>query len=183
MASKRPLIWLALASLAPFVGSFALYYWWTPSGGQINYGTLIAPQSFPVSGIQPLPRADAASPTIRGRWLVIVADAPQCDAACRGKLYATRQARMMTGKERDRVVRVWLLTAEGTPDPVLLAEHPDVVTARADPAASAALPADAPQAIYVVDPLGNLILRYPPDPDIKGLNRDLVRLLKASRIG
>jgi hypothetical protein len=36
---------------------------------------------------------------------------------------------------------------------------------------------------YLVDPLGNLVLRYPEDPDVKGMAKDIGRLLKASRIG
>lgn len=183
MASKRPLLWIALASLAPFAASFALYFWWTPAGGQVNYGTLLEPRKVPVEGIVPLLRPDSGEATIRGKWLIVVADAPQCDPGCQAKLYATRQSRTMTGKERERVVRVWLLTADGVPDPALLAQHPDLIPARADPALAAALPADISSAIYIVDPLGNLILRYPADPDIKRLHKDLSRLLFASRVG
>jgi hypothetical protein len=200
-ASKRPLLWLAIACLSPFVGSFALYHWWTPTGGQVNYGTLLEPRQLPVEGLQPTPDSaaasvspapaapttattpDAATQPFRGKWLLLVADTSQCGQPCQLKLYATRQARAMTGKERDRVVRVWVLSGDGAPDPALLAQHPDLVVARADAALAAALPADVSDAIHIVDPLGNLILRYPASPDIRGLHKDLRRLLVASRIG
>ena len=169
------LLIIGLACISPFVASFALYYWWTPPGGQVNYGTLIEGHKFPVAAL--------GSEAVRGKWLVVTTGAPQCDARCQGKLYATRQSRTMTGKERDRVTRVWLLTADGTPDPALLAQHPDIVVARVDPALLAALPADFASAIWVVDPRGNVVLRYPSEPDIKGLHKDLARLLFASRIG
>ena len=173
--ARRMLVIIGLACISPFVASFALYYWWTPPGGQVNYGTLIEARKFPVESL--------ASEAARGKWLLVTADPPQCEQRCQAKLYATRQSRTMTGKERDRVTRVWLLTADGTPDPALLAQHPDIVVARVDPATVTALAADVANAIWIVDPLGNLILRYPAEPDIKGLHKDLARLLFASRIG
>lgn len=173
--AHRMLVILALACISPFVASFALYYWWTPPGGQVNYGTLVEARKFPIQAL--------GSEVVRGKWLLVTADSPQCEPRCQAKLYATRQSRTMTGKERDRVARVWLLTADGTPDPALLTQHPDIVVARVDRAVLAALPADFANAIWIIDPLGNLILRYPSEPDIKGLYKDLGRLLIASRIG
>jgi len=38
-------------------------------------------------------------------------------------------------------------------------------------------------AIYLVDPLGNLMMRFPPDLEPKSLLKDLKHLLKVSRIG
>ena len=70
------------------------------------------------------------------------------------------------------------------PAPKLIAAHPDLAIARAVPDVVAALPdPDPAQAIWLVDPLGNLVLRYPADPDIKRLHKDIARLLFASRIG
>ena len=67
--------------------------------------------------------------------------------------------------------------------PELLAAHPDLRIAVADSVMLAALPADAEGSIFVIDPLGLLILRYPADPDIRKLNQDIGRLLYASHIG
>ena len=69
------------------------------------------------------------------------------------------------------------------PDAALLAEHPGLVVARVGAAARRARCRAAPSAIYLVDPLGNLVLRLPRDPDIQGVSKDLERLLKASSIG
>ncbi len=88
----------------------------------------------------------------------------------------------MQGKEQDRIVRVLLVPDGEVPGAALLAQHPGLVVARVAPAAQAALP-EGGTGIYLVDPLGNLVLRYPADPDIKGVSKDLVRLLKASGIG
>lgn len=187
--SRRMLLIIAFACVAPFVASFALYFLWTPAGGQVNYGTLLTAQPLPLGILRDQASPSTATPgtTLRGKWLLLIVDDPACDRRCQAKLYATRQSRTMTGKERDRVERLWLLTAEGSPPPQLLAEHPDLVIAHRDSAAMttllAALPADAPDAIFIVDPLDNLILRYPAEPDIRGLFKDLSRLLFASRIG
>ena len=83
-------------------------------------------------------------------------------------------------------MRVWL---QATDAPALarqfLAEHPGLIVARVDPAQWAALPGVAGplRNIYLIDPLGNIVLRYPADPDIKRMAKDLDRLLRASRIG
>ncbi len=100
---------------------------------------------------------------------------PDCEAA----LYGTRQARTIQGREMDRIVRVWLVTDDAAPAPALLAEHPDLVIRRGT---LSAWPAGA-ERIYLVDPLGNLVLAWPRDPDIKKMSTDIGRLLKASRIG
>ena len=89
----------------------------------------------------------------------------------------------MTGKERERLQRLWLVTGDGAPPPELLAAHPDLRIAVADSVLLAALPVGPEGGIFLIDPLGNLILHYPADPDIKKLNQDIGRLLYASRIG
>ena len=182
---KRMLIILALACISPFVASFALYYLWTPAGGQVNYGTLLEPKALPLSDAELTQVEGAAAPAIRGKWLLVTLDPSSCDERCQTKLYATRQSRTMTGKERERVERLWLVTGDAGAKPAdaLLAQHPDLMLARPGPSLIAALPADADEAIYIIDPRGYLVLRYPAKPDIRGLFKDLSRLLVASRIG
>ena len=105
-----------------------------------------------------------------------------CGSACDKALYATRQARTMQGKDQERIVRAWLVAGDAMPAPALLAQHPDLVVIRVSGSAPDPLPGGA-GTVYVIDPLGNLVLRYPDDPDIRGIANDLTRLLKASRIG
>jgi cytochrome oxidase Cu insertion factor (SCO1/SenC/PrrC family) len=170
---------IALVVAAPVLLSYGFYYF-SPPGKFTNYGELLPTQPLPpVTGKQ----ADGVPFDLareRGRWTVLVVAPATCDEACATTLYATRQARTIQGKESDRVVRVWLATGDGTPPPALLAEHPDLRVVRgADPTG---LP-KGPQAVYLVDPLGNQVLAWPRDPDIKAMAKDLGRLLKASRIG
>jgi len=181
--SKRNLrtLWLILAvCAAPVVASFTAYYL-MPRGDGSSYGELLPTQAAPhLAGTR-----DGRPWTIedeRGRWVVVLAAPVACDDACAARLLATRQARTMQGRARDRVQRVWLATGDATPAAERLAEHPDVAVVHADARSVARLPRGA-DAVYLVDPLGNQVLSWPASPDIRGVARDLARLLKASRIG
>jgi len=183
--ARRTLTLLALVCAAPVVASYVAYYWLRPEA-RTNYGELLQAGVAPeVEGT----RVDGAPfrlSELRGRWILLMVAGPDCAATCERKLYATRQARTMQGREQDRVVRVLLqptgaalLTAE------LSAVHPGMIVVRGDSRQWQALPGPGgPVAnTYLIDPHGNLILRYPADPDIRGLAKDLERLLRASRIG
>lgn len=176
----RTLSLLAAVCIAPIVASYAIYYFY-PRDQQVNYGTLLptAPApTLPGIGADGTPfRLDA----LRGKWVLLTVDGESCEAACERGLYATRQARTIQGREQDRIVRILLLGGASSPEVGVLAQHPGLVVVRA-PDAHAAFPG-APGTSYLIDPLGNLVLRYPDDPDIKGMAKDLGRLLRASRIG
>ncbi len=182
---RRTLLLLALLCAAPVVASYASYYWFRPTG-HVNYGELLeAAPAREIAGTLPGGAAFRLS-DYRGRWLFLTVDAGDCEDACQRKLYATRQARTIQGREQERVTRIWL-RATGAPGPAsqLLAQHPGLVAARVDPEQWQALPGvtGPPQNIYLIDPLGNIVLRYPADPDIRRMAKDLERLLRASRIG
>ena len=183
--ARRTLVLLALVCLAPVVASYVAYYWLRPAA-QVNYGELLGARPAPeITGVDGA-GAPLGLTTLRGSWVLLSADAAGCDARCERKLYATRQARTMQGAERERVVRVWLRPVNAQPPSAeLLAQHPGIIVIRGDARQWDALPGPggAPANIYLVDPLGNLVLRYPADPDIRRLAKDLERLLRASRIG
>jgi hypothetical protein len=182
---RRTLLLLALFALAPIVASYAAYYFFTPSK-RVNYGELLDPlPAAPAIGIR-LDGQPFALSDVRGKWVLVVVGGSECGVACRRALYATRQARTIQGRDQDRVARVWLQpTGAPLPGDELLAEHPGLVAARVDPGEIARLPIDPsePQGILLLDPRGNLVLRYPADPDIRGLAKDLERLLSTSGIG
>jgi len=174
---KRGRVKLALLGLffaAPFALAW-LAYWldWAP-GATSNYGELIEPR--PLTG----PPLDA----LRGKWVLVTLDAAACDAYCERKLYFMRQVRRAQGKNQARVERLWLLTGGGAPAAALAAAIEGTHVAPAGPLA-ASFPAAGALAdhIYVVDPLGNLMLRYPREPDPSRMLKDLQRLLKVSGLG
>jgi hypothetical protein len=179
--ARRTLLLLAAVTLAPVVASYVAYYLF-PRAPEANYGTLLPTE--PVAGIDGT-RPDGSPfrlEDLRGRWVLAAFGRGECDAGCQRKLYATRQARTMQGREQDRVVRVWFVLGDSAPPEALLAQHPGLVVVRVPDAVAGRFPGGA-TALYLIDPLGNLVLRYPENPDIKGLAGDLTRLLKASRIG
>lgn len=182
-ATKRMIALIALVAAAPFILAWAAYHYW-PRSERTNYGELLATRPMPVItgeriGAAPVP---FDSNKLRGHWLILYASGGACDAACQDALYATRQARTLQNAQRDRVLRVWLVTDSALPDSRVSAMHPDLEIARVPAAAVASLPRGA-NAIYLVDPLGNLVLAWPVAPDIKALARDLSHLLAASQIG
>ena len=177
---RRTLVLLAAVAIAPVIASYSAYYFF-PREQRTNYGELLATPAPPLAGS----RADGqpfALTQLHGKWVLIASAPGDCDATCAQALHATRQVRTIQGREMERVQRVWLVTGAALPDPALLAQHPDLLVARVPQDALAGLPAGADR-IYIVDPLGNLVLAFPPDPDIKRAAKDVERLLRASRIG
>jgi hypothetical protein len=166
---RRTLILIALVAIAPVIASYAVYYLF-PRDKQVNYGELLP--------TQPPPDARVVS-EFKGRWVLVMSAPGACDAQCQAALYATRQARTIQGKEMDRVARLWLVPDAAPSDPALLAQHRDVAVRRGT---LTAWPSGGNR-IYLVDPLGNLVLAWPVEPDIKKMAADIGRLLKASRIG
>jgi hypothetical protein len=165
---------IGLACAAPFIlGTAAYLLDWAP-GEAANYGELIAPR--PLSG----PPFDA----LRGKWLLVSFDGAACDAHCEKKLYFMRQLRTAQHKNMGRVERLWLLTDAGKPRAELLAAIEGTrLAALKDGAAANQFPGDIADHIYVVDPNGNLMMRFPRDPDPSRMLKDLQRLLRLSQIG
>ena len=180
-SGKRTLLLIAAVTLTPVVASYTAYYLF-PRAPAANYGALMP--TVPIPGIEGT-RPDGSPfrlEDLRGRWVLVAHGGGDCDAGCERKLYATRQARTMQGMEQDRIVRAWFVLGDTAPSAALLAQHPGLVVVRVPEAVPARFPGGA-SPLYLIDPLGNLVLRYPDDPDIKGVARDLTRLLRASRIG
>jgi cytochrome oxidase Cu insertion factor (SCO1/SenC/PrrC family) len=181
------LVIVALFAL-PIVASYLTYFVWTPKGGVKNYGALIKPETLPET--LTLTAINSGAPTtlqtLRGKWLLVQVDAASCPQACEQKLYAMRQVRLMQGREQDRVLRLWLVDDGRAPAALLLQKYAGTLLF-ADPArglmAKLAAHSDPKQGIYMIDPRGNLMMRWPSEVDIKRMHKDIERLLKASQMG
>lgn len=178
--SRRTLWLIAAVALAPVLLSYTIYYVFPREAGA-NYGTLLPTAPAPAIAGTASDGTPFRLEDLRGRWVLLAAGASGCDTECEQALYATRQARAMQGKDQDRIVRVWL-DAGGDAIAAGRMEEPGLVIVRVSPAVAGALP-QAGKGIVLLDPLGNMVLAYPAAPDIKGLAKDLARLLRASRIG
>ena len=175
---------IALVCILPVVAAYLVYFLWPPQS-QVNYGDLISPRPFSETGLTALDGTRFDLGSLRGRWVMLHVDSAACPESCRKKLYFMRQVRLTQGKDMGRIERLWLVRDAAPPDLLLAKEYEGTHIARAPAAVVSALPAprDPADHIYLVDPLGNLMLRFPPDPDPSRMKKDLVRLLKVSKVG
>ena len=183
----KMLVVLAVCA-APVIASYVTYYLLQPSG-RTNYGTLILPtRSLPSLVLQQLDGTELAAASLRGQWLLVVVGPSNCDAACDQRLFMQRQLREMMGRERERLDKVWLITDQGPLSPALreaIAGKAPLTALRADREALARWLAPAEghaleEHMYLVDPMGEWMMRMPAQPEPARVKRDLERVLRAS---
>lgn len=191
---SRKQIWILIgAFVAPLALAFLLYYGvGARPHGSTNKGDLIHPA-------RPLPEVELpgvadqtfAADALRGKWSMVFIGDGACDARCREALTLMRQTRLALGDKMERVQRVFLVSGNCCDQTYLDAEQSGLLLGRIDnPAGQTLLETfpDAAQAgglgrIYLVDPLGNLMMKYEATAPQKGLLEDLKKLLKLSHIG
>ncbi len=187
-AGRWKMLLVLLVCAAPVVASYFTYYVLRPDGRR-NFGELIDPQ-------RPLPELAATAldgqvrslRSLHGQWLLLSVGSAACDAACQRNLYLQRQLRESLGKDKDRVDWVWLVSDTEPVAAALLPALRDATVLRV-PAQSLAQwlapePNHAlPEHLYLVDPLGNWMMRFPANLDAPGAQkakRDVERVLRAS---
>lgn len=169
----------------PIAVAYLAYFGLRPAG-HTNYGDLLKAAPLQQTEGQLLDGQPSNLDALRGKWVMVHVGTARCDADCVQQLYLMRQIRITQGKDQSRIERLWVVTDTGVPDATLLQEYPDMQVWR--PAESTFIdqfPAAHSRSghIYLVDPLGNLMLRFPAQPDAKGMMKDLKLLLKASQVG
>lgn len=186
LQGKYVVLILALAGALPLAATYLSLRAPAELRATTNYGELLQPRPMPAETLQAIDGQPFELARLRGRWVLVVADPATCDQACRQRLYYTRQVRTALGKDMHRVERVWLLSDDAMPESGLRDAHPGLHLVRGGGSgALALLRENAAQAagVFLVDPLGNLMLRYPPEPDAKRMLKDLQHLLRVSRVG
>jgi hypothetical protein len=194
---RRQLVALAALFFVPLALAFWMYYGptgWRPSG-DASKGDLIDPaRPLPELGLQLMDAGTTAPSFLRGKWTMLYVGDGLCDDACRRALYLTRQSRIALNKDMDRVQRVFLATSPGIDTRFIATEHPDLqlvllgtdagsqALLAAFPAVDGVAPAAAGR-LYLIDPLGNLVLSYSAAAPDKALLTDVKKLLKLSHIG
>jgi cytochrome oxidase Cu insertion factor (SCO1/SenC/PrrC family) len=195
--NRASLLLVFVLFASPVVVAWLLFFVfpdWIPQSTS-NHGILVEPvRPLPAFQLATLQGEDVDAGFLQGKWTFVYAQRGACDKACVEQLYRMRQVRLTQGKNIDRLQRLMLWDAQGvdTARRDELRQHfPGQVTAIVDASAAALLetltvdegdPLSARQ-LYLVDPLGNLMMRYRPDTDPKGIIKDLERLLKYSGLG
>lgn len=184
MSPRTKLVLLAAFFMLPIVASVLAYVFLDPVPSA-NHGELLLPpdaitrQAFAGPG-----GGEFRFDSVAGKWAFVVSDSGRCDAACRGKLHTIRQVRLALGRDASRVARVFVVDDLATPDPAVLEGHPDLAVALTPKGMNLPPGAANDRAhIYLVDPRGNVMLRWPAGMEPKRVLSDMKRLLKASQIG
>lgn len=187
-AGRWKMIAVLLVCASPVIASYFMYYVVRPEGRR-NYGELLTPQRpLPAITTVDLSGKPGELTALKNQWLLISVASASCDAACQQRLYFQRQLRESLGKEKGRFDRIWLVIDAAEVDARLKPALAEATVLRVPVDALAQwLPPAAGQRIeehmYVVDPLGNLMMRFPANMDAAGAakaKRDLDRLLRAS---
>jgi cytochrome oxidase Cu insertion factor (SCO1/SenC/PrrC family) len=187
-SGRRVLLLIAAICILPLVAASIIYFGW--SGAQpsryMNYGELLQTRALPSAVFVAPDGTRYTSDSLRGKWLLVTVQPSSCDSVCQNRLYMLQQVRLAQGQNMTRVGRLWLLAGDGEPASALIAAYPGLMIGRpADPHWLATLPVkhNVTEHVYLIDPHGNLVLRYNATPDPEGVINDLARLLKVSRIG
>lgn len=182
------MLMVLLVCAAPVIASYTMYYLVRPEGRR-NFGALIDPQrpvpSIAATDVQGNKRNLQA---LKDQWLLISVAGGACDEACANRLYFQRQLREGLGKDKDRLDWVWLITDDapipdalkpGLKDATVLRLSSADLAKWLEPQAGHALS----EHLYVVDPMGNWMMRFPPAISLDNApshKRDLARLMRAS---
>ncbi|MDP3082381.1 MAG: hypothetical protein Q8N44_01645 [Rubrivivax sp.] len=185
---RLKMLLVLLVCAAPVVASYLTYFVIRPQA-RTNYSELILPtRPLPALALQALDGSAVDAASLKGQWLLVAVGPSACGEACQRQLFTQRQLREMLGRERDRLDKIWLLTDDAplaAPLQAALDGGAPVRALRADRAALANwLAPAAGQALedhlFVVDPMGEWMMRVPAAPEPGRVKRDLERLLRAS---
>ena len=182
------MIAVLLVCASPVIASYFTYYVIRPEGRR-NFGELVVPQRpLPAVATLDLSGKTGELRALKKQWLLVSVASGSCDAACQQRLYLQRQLREALGREKGRLDHIWLVSDSADVDVRLKAGLPEATVLRVPgDALSQWLPPAAGQRVedhlYVVDPLGNLMMRFPANMDAASAakaKRDLDKLLRAS---
>jgi hypothetical protein len=187
----RTLALLAALFLVPLLAAFCTYYGssWRPAR-TLNHGVLISPpRPLPQGDLPRLLPPDAPPQGLwRTQWSLVYLGDGACDAACQQALFVMASARAALNAEVGRVRMVFLATQDCCASAPLAHDYPALRLYDASTPAAAALLATFPASerahtLFVVDPLGNLMMGYDARQNSRGLLEDLQKLLRLSHIG
>ena len=198
LSSRQALVVLGLIFMAPAFVAWVMHnsseQGWRPEG-MTNQGSLVHPAR-PLTMPADMRQGDVPlNDFLQGKWTLLYIGDADCDAVCQENLYKLRQIRIAQNENMNRVQVLYLVGGDSIPAELkafLEQEHPKMAAvtlsaAQAEQIAADfrinAVPMQGAERTYIIDPLGNLMMYYPPDADARGMLLDLKKLLKFSKIG
>jgi cytochrome oxidase Cu insertion factor (SCO1/SenC/PrrC family) len=175
---------LVVVMVAPIIASYALFFS-NVRPTSINYGELLEVKPLAGNALNETDNTIFRIRQLRGKWALISVDSGNCDESCRKKLYYMRQVRTIQNTEKERIERVWLIDDGAKPSSDVTKEFDGMWLINGkDSDLLKELPAKESirDHIYIVDPIGNLMMRFPKNPDPAQMAKDIKRLLKVSQL-
>lgn len=169
----------------PLIAAYLSYYVWPPQG-RLNYGELIEPKTLPDVSLRDVQNNELPLSQLRGKWIMLTVDSATCDEACNLKLYLMRQIRIAMSKEMNRIERVLLLRGDDKSPSEIATKYPGMHTLSGTTDVLLKTLSAEPNVadyIFLIDPVGQVMMRYGKNPDATGIRRDLNRLLSVSQVG
>ncbi|AEJ00278.1 putative transmembrane protein [Nitrosomonas sp. Is79A3] len=183
-SNRRKLLLLLALMCAPVVISYALYFLdYKPESK--HYGDLIPIVKVTGKATNQVDNTILRMKDLHGKWVLVTIDSGHCDEACQQKLYFMRQVRLVQGKQKHRIERLWLINDDVIPDAELVKEYEGTFFAKAqDSEILGFIETKEIQTkhIYLIDPMGNLMMRFPENVDGTKMGHDIKRLLHVSQL-
>jgi hypothetical protein len=192
--SRLTLIAIFLVFLSPVLASW-IYFNFADNPSQKNNGELYHPARMLLPDLKiDLVESNYQGESLRGFWTLLYVSDGDCSVECLQLLDQLNRIRLSTGKNMRRVRLLFLtgsdLDAHTTeeivkvfPGAIGRLDQENIEVARKQLNMSDNVEEDVDRWVYLVDPNGNLVLRYAQDDDPILIRRDLARLLRASQIG
>ena len=191
-SNRRTLVVVLLIFALPSIFAMSLYFsGWRPVS-TANHGELIQPaRLIEDRDLQTIDGKSVRFSAIRGKWSMVYFDTADCSEECMKKIYFMRQIHIAQGKNQEKLQRVMILTEAKTTNnlKLKLADYPEMQVWKGDKEVISQLARDFGMSaktdvmqhnIYLLDPRGNLMMRYATGIDPAGIRKDLDRLLKYS---
>lgn len=183
-SNRRKFLLLLALMCAPVVISYALYFTdYRPES--THYGDLIPIIKVAGTGKNQSDNTILRMKDLHGKWVLVTVDSGHCDEVCKEKLYFMRQVRLVQGKQSHRIERLWLINDDVKPDDELKEQYEGTYFVSAkDSEILGYIETQETQTkhIYLIDPIGNLMMRFPEKIDGTKMGHDLKRLLHVSQI-
>ena len=183
-ANRRKFILLLALMCAPVIISYTLYFSeYRPES--THYGDLIPITKVSGKGTNQSDNTILRMKDLHGKWILVTIDSGHCDKACQEKLFFMRQVRLVQGKEKHRLERLWLINDNVVPDAELVKQYEGTFFVNAkDSEILSFIETEETQTkhIYLIDPIGNLMMRFPEKVNGTKMGKDIKRLLHVSQM-